>query len=393
MKVLGINSVFHESAAALVVDGTVVAACEEERFNRIKHAKPARVNNPHHLPEEAIRCCLKQAEVQASDIDLVAYSFNPELRRTNFRLDPLSVPGEWGDGNGECTFLSRLDDVRNAVDGVLGRHLVDALCFVPHHLAHAASAYYPSGFDAAAILVVDGIGESACSTFARGEGVTIHSLESIEYPHSLGFLWEKISTYLGFSEYDACKTMGLAAYGAPDVFADQFATLINVTEEGYAIDAETMRFRLPDVSGLEALLGPAREPGVALLPRHAHVAAALQAATDAAVSALLRRLKRLAPAERLCLAGGVGLNCVTNTLINKAGGIGKSSFRPLRTTAARPSARRSHCIMAAAGIGRPTTRQRPISVLAMKTATSSQRFMMRGSNPPGPTPRPRTQQR
>ncbi|MEY9519892.1 carbamoyltransferase [Bradyrhizobium japonicum] len=316
MNILGINSVYHESAAAVVVDGIVEAACEEERFNRHKHAKPADVCNPHEMPEEAIRSCLRQAGIEAGDVEAVAYSFSPKERRKKFAPDPLSVPGQWGDIHGERTFQSRLDEVAGAVSRVLKRDATDILHFVPHHLAHAASSYYPSGFDAAAILVVDGIGESACSTLACAEGDSIRILEEIEYPHSIGFLWEKISTYLGFSEYDACKTMGLAAYGNPMTFADQFASLIAVGEEGYAVDAEKMRFRLPDFSGLESAFGVERNLSGVLQTHHADVAAALQSATDAAVTALLRRLRRLVPFDQLCVAGGVGLNCVTNALIN-----------------------------------------------------------------------------
>jgi carbamoyltransferase len=320
MNVLGINSVYHESAAAIVVDGVLVAACEEERFNRRKHAKPACVGNPHHMPEQAIRACLRQARIGASEIDAVAYSFSPDLRRNNFAPDPLSLPGDWGDPVGECTFLSGLDEVGAALSRVLGRDVTQILRFVPHHLAHAASAFYPSGFEEAAILVVDGIGESACSTLARAEGSSIKLIETVGYPHSLGFLWEKISSYLGFTEYDACKTMGLAAYGDPSVFAQQFSELIQVGEEGYAVNAEAMRFRLPDFDRLEALFGFPRAREGFWQRHHADVAAALQSATDAAVGALLRRLQRIAPSERLCLAGGVGLNCVTNTRINAAGG-------------------------------------------------------------------------
>ena len=104
---------------------------------------------------------------------------------------------------------------------------------MPHHLAHAASAYYPSGFDPAAILVIDGIGEAACSTLARGDGARIKTIETFSYPHSLGFLWEQVSIHLGFSPYDASKVMGLAAYGDPDVFSRQFASIIRVSEDDY----------------------------------------------------------------------------------------------------------------------------------------------------------------
>ena len=161
MNVLGINSVYHESAAALLVDGTLVAAVEEERFNRIKHGKSAEFDNPHQLPERAIRFCLNYAGLTAGDIDHVAYSFDPKLRRTRYRA-------EWWDPRLEETFRLRLGQVRGAIEELLGRSLGQRFHFVPHHLAHAASAYFPSGFDRAAILSIDGIGESG-RLFA-GEG-------------------------------------------------------------------------------------------------------------------------------------------------------------------------------------------------------------------------------
>ena len=313
MNILGINSVFHESAAALVLDGEVVAACEEERFTRIKHAKEPRVDNPHVLPENAIRFCLDHAGLGAREIDRVAYSFDPRLRRATFRAE------WWFDSAWEPTFLQHLDKVGDEAGRILGRRVGRALKFVPHHLAHAASAYYPSGFDPAAILIIDGIGEACCSTLALGEGARIRTIETFSYPHSLGFLWEQVSTHLGFSRYDASKVMGLAAYGDPDVFSRQFTSIIRVGDDDYAVDGDTLGMRSPDSAKLEALIGPARLPGSELLQRHKDVAAALQAATDAAVMALLRRLARATGVERLCVAGGVALNCVTNELIRTSG--------------------------------------------------------------------------
>jgi carbamoyltransferase len=313
VNILGINSVFHESAAALVVDGTVVAACEEERFTRVKHAKEARVDNPHQLPEHAIRFCLDHAGLRARDIDRVAYSFDPNLRRARFR------PEWWRDSAWETEFLRALDEVGAVAERILQRPLAKALRFVPHHLAHAASAYYPSGFDPAAILTIDGIGEAACSTLARGDGADIRTIETFWYPHSLGFLWEQLSIHLGFSPYDASKVMGLAAYGDPETFRREFASLIRLGEDDYAVDPDAMGFRSIELNRLETLLGPARRPQAEILPRHAHVAASLQAITDAAVLALARRLARATGLERLCVAGGVALNCVSNALIRQSG--------------------------------------------------------------------------
>jgi carbamoyltransferase len=312
VNVLGINSVYHESAAALTVDGEVVAACEEERFTRVKHAKVPQFDNPQELPEHAIRACLDQAGIAASAIDYVAYSFNSRVRRATFCAD------WWPDPRWEEVFLQGLGRVRGAAEKLLGRKLGRSLKFVPHHLAHAASAFYPSGFDRAAILVIDGIGEAACTTLLRGDGARIRTIETISYPHSLGFLWEVMSRHLGFSQYDASKVMGLAAYGEPKMLSREFASILRVGEDDYAVDPDAAGFRSAQSGRLKALLGPPRDPGAEILPHHAHIAAALQEVTNAAVAALLRRLKRAVPLDHLCLAGGVGLNCVTNAMINQS---------------------------------------------------------------------------
>ncbi len=312
MNILGINSVYHESAAALLVDGTLVAAVEEERFNRIKHGKSADFDNPHQFPERAIRFCLNYAGLTAGDIDHVAFSFDPKLRRKRYRA-------EWWDPRFEETFRLRIGQVPGVADELLGRRLRQRFHFVPHHMAHAASAYFPSGFDRAAILTIDGIGEVAGSALAKGIGTRIQPVETFDYPHSLGFLWEVISGQLGFSQLDASKVMGLAAYGNPEVFRRQFQSILRVGKEDYAVAPEFLGFHSTKFSRLEALLGPPRYMDSEILPRHADIAAALQEATNAAVMALVRRLKRKVPFDNLCLAGGVALNCVTNELVRQSG--------------------------------------------------------------------------
>jgi carbamoyltransferase len=311
VNILGINSVYHDSAAALLVDGKLVVAVEEERFNRIKYGKLSNVDNPHQLPERAIRFCLNYAGLTAGDIDHVAYSFDPQLRRKRFR------PEWWVDPRFEEVFLLRLGQVRGVADELLGRPLRQRFHFVPHHLAHAASAYYPSGFDRAAILVVDGIGEAAGTTLWKGVGTRIQPVETFDYPHTLGFVWEIICDYLGFSIYDASKLMGLAAYGNPQVFRPAFQEILHVGKQDYAVDPEAIGFQSAKSSRIESLLGPPRE--LDLLPRHADIAASLQEATNAAVMALVRRLKRKVPFDKLCFAGGVALNCVTNNLVRQSG--------------------------------------------------------------------------
>jgi carbamoyltransferase len=312
VNILGINSVYHESAAALLVDGKLVAAVEEERYNRIKHGKAAEFDNPHQLPERAIRFCLKHAGLTAGDIDHVAYSFNPKMRQTQYRT-------EWWNPRLEETFRLRLGQVQGAAEELLGRPLRQSFHFVPHHMAHAASAYFPSGFDRAAILTIDGIGEVAGSSLARAVGARIQPVEAIDYPHSLGFLWEVISSHLGFSHYDASKVMGLAAYGNPEIFRRKFQSALRVGKEDYAVSPEFLTASPNLFEKMDAVFGPPRYMDDEILPRHADIAAALQEATNAAVLALVRRLKRQVPFDKLCLAGGVALNCVTNELVRQSG--------------------------------------------------------------------------
>jgi carbamoyltransferase len=311
-NVLGINCVYHESAAALLVDGKLVAAVEEERFNRIKHGKEANFDNPHQIPERSIRYCLKAAGLTARDIDYVGYSFDPKRRKKSYRRD-------WWEPRFEETFQFRIGQVPAVIDEYFGRPLGKKLHFVSHHLAHAASAYFPSGFDRAAILTIDGIGETAGASLAKGVGTKVKEIEIFDYPHSMGFLWEVFSSYLGFSHYDASKAMGLAAYGNPEVFREKFQLIFRSENENFGIAQGFLGMTPESHEKVVALFGPPRYEDDPFEPRHGDIAAALQEATDAAVMALVRRIKRLVPFENLCLAGGVGLNCVANEAVLKSG--------------------------------------------------------------------------
>jgi carbamoyltransferase len=313
---LGVNSVYHESSAALVRDGQVVAAAEEERFNRRKHGKPALIDNADHLPVESIRFCLRQAGVTGADVDAVAYSFDPDLRRELFRPDPLGEPGGWGSEEGEAEFLAALDRVPDRLAEVLGDDVTGRLRWVPHHVAHAASAYYPSGFDSAGVLVADGIGEAATTVLYAGEGGRLTKLEELLYPHSIGFLWEKLSGFLGFSEYDASKVMGLAGYGDPHAFEPAFGKFVDLDATLFAADPDVLRFRLPDIEPLRQLLGDPRRSGP-IESRHADIAAALQETTNWTMLRLATHLHGLHPTPNLCLAGGVALNCTANYLVKE----------------------------------------------------------------------------
>lgn len=316
MRILGVNSVYHESSAALIVNGQVIAAAEEERFNRRKHGTQARVDNPDELPWSAIRCCLKWAEVSPSELDAVAYSFDPRIRRLEYRPDPYATAGDWGHPDGEETFISHLQRIPEVLSVGLGVDLTDRFRWIPHHVAHAASAYYPSGFDRAGVLVLDGIGETAAALLGYYERGQLEVLRHVFFPDSLGFLWEKLSRFLGFTEYDACKVMGLAAYGDPDAMRSAIDKLVWLRDGGLGIEADILQFRRRDFDGLTNLLGPT---GTWLGEREQNIAAALQTITEEIFLSLARYIHDCRPADALCIAGGVGLNCQANWVVKEQG--------------------------------------------------------------------------
>lgn len=315
--ILGINSVFHESSAAIVVDGQVLAAAEEERFTRRKHAKHADIDNAHEMPQQSIDFCLKEAGISSSEIDSVSYSFDPDLRRARFRVDPVSVPGDWGSTYGEHVFQRSLGKVPGSVRVALQADV--PVNYVRHHLAHAASAYYPSCPKNAAVLVADGIGENSSTVLFSGTEGRLEVLEDFEYPHSIGFLWEKLSVFLGFSEYDASKVMGLAGYGDPSTYRHAFSEFVQVDDIRYRMNLEVLRFRLADTGPLERLLGSPRQDGEPIGQRHADIAAALQDVTNRIMLNLARHLHQLYPVKDLALAGGIALNCTANYLVKENG--------------------------------------------------------------------------
>ncbi len=332
--ILGINCAYHESAAALVRDGDVVFAVEEERFTRIKHAKTARVSNPDQLPWNAIRACLESVpECTLSDLDAIAYSLEPDRRLALIGVDPYELDDDTGFGSstGEEEFNKRVLAVPHILARTAGDDsLAEKLHFVPHHRAHAASAFYASPFSHAAVTVVDGIGEASTAWLGRGSPHGLEQIEELPYPHSIGMLWERVAVYLGFTEFDACKVMGLAAYGDPRRFLSEFDRLFplvhadggSVGHDGppFLLDPVLARLRAGDVCGLESLFGPRRPsedpPDV---ERFADVAAGLQKRTEEALLALARRLARVTGESDLAYAGGVALNCVANARLEREG--------------------------------------------------------------------------
>ena len=314
VNILGINSVYHEFSrraarrrrARRRRRGGAVQSHQTRQVGRT-------VDNPHQLPERAIRFCLNHAGLTAGDIDHVAYSFDPQLRRTQYRA-------EWWDPRFEETFRLRLGQVRGVAEELLGRPLRQRFHFVPHHLAHAASAYFPSGFDRAAILTIDGIGEVAGSTLAKAVGTRIQPVETFDYPHSLGFVWEVISSHLGFSHYDASKVMGLAAYGNPEVFRREFQSILRVGKEDYAVSPEFLGFQSGPVRQIGCLV---RSAARSRIPKFCR---AMPISRRRCRRRRMRRSWRSCGASNarcrstdLCLAGGVALNCVTNELVRQSG--------------------------------------------------------------------------
>ncbi|ELS02603.1 putative carbamoyl transferase, NodU family [Xenococcus sp. PCC 7305] len=315
--ILGINSAYHESSACLINNGQVVIAVEEERLNRIKHAKPAKVDNPHILPFKSIQLCLDKAGIGFQDIDQIGYSFNPERRLLNRDLQQPCIDGDWGSKSGEELFYQKLQEIIQILSDFAGEDLSRKLKWLDHHLCHAASAYFVSPYEDAAVLVIDGIGEFESTTMYQGKGNKLSELNSIKYPNSLGFLWEKMAEFLGFSEYDACKIMGLASYGHYSYYYNTFKQFIQTGPGSFSIDNDVLQFRLNEFTGLERLFGAKRAADQELAERHTDIAAALQKITEEIVLELGADLYRRTKSKNLCLAGGVALNCVCNGVLQE----------------------------------------------------------------------------
>jgi carbamoyltransferase len=325
--VLGISGAYHETAAALVQGGRVLYAIEEERLSRTKHGKRARIDNPDELPWRAVEETMYQTSTDAQDLDAVVYGLVPGRRQLTVGIDPpdaLDPAQGWGTAEGEARFEAAL---RRVPSIVAERLAIDPgrFHFVPHHVAHAASAFYTSSFEEASVLVLDGIGEDAVGWLGMGKGGRLEQIEEIPYPHSLGFLWERFAVFLGFDEYDAAKVMGLAAYGDPDRFRHEISLVLDVDRDAgcdlpYRVNLDIVRFRAPDVAGLEELFGPRRQPGEPPTdPRFSAIARSLQEQTNRALLAVAQRLAEKSGLRNLCYAGGVALNCVANAELERKG--------------------------------------------------------------------------
>jgi carbamoyltransferase len=323
--VLGISGGYHDAAAAIVVDGAIVAAIQEERLSRHK-------NDPR-LPFRAAAACLAHAGIPAAALDRVVFYEQPfdKLERvlvSSLAVFPASLrqfPRAMGSQVGDKLWV--LDELAERL-GVER----DKVTTVAHHRAHAASALFASAYERAAVLTVDGVGEAVSTSLWRGEGTSLTPIGQLEYPHSLGLLYAGLTAYLGFEVNEGeYKVMGLAAYGSPR-FRDEFARLLRVEPDGwFALDASYFG-RLADAElgfgpKLEQLLGPRRPPyqpwdleGSERDRRYADIAATLQHVTEEVMLALAREAKRRTGADALCLAGGVALNAVANARLLRESG-------------------------------------------------------------------------
>ena len=331
MYTLGINAVYHDSAACLVQDGRVIAAAEEERFTHIKHGKRPIPFSTYELPFHAIDYCLREAGIALVDVDRIAYSYDPSLllgrhqgsAAISLPLEPSAhpTPDEWESG-WDPLFLSAIVNAPRHLAGGVPLHLqarfrgarsaelIKRWHFVEHHLAHAASAFHASPFDRAAVLTLDGRGERATTSYSLGSGNQLERLGQVNMPHSLGLLYEQVTSYLGFlHSSDEYKVMALASFGKP-TYLPEFRQIIQLGAGGqYMVHPPR----------LEERFGPARLKGGPLEQRHYDIARSLQAALEEAALELVTWLHGATGEENLCMAGGVALNCVLNARLRDRG--------------------------------------------------------------------------
>ncbi len=324
MIVLGISAFYHDSAAALTRDGEVIAAAQQERFSRIK--------NDSDFPGEAIAYCLDEAGVTLDQVDYIGFYDKPlltfnRLLETYLAYAPAGLPSfvkaipVWVKEK-----ILQKGLIVKSLNGLdRGTISEDKVLFGFHHHSHAASAFYASPFDEAAVLVMDGVGEWATTTFGQGRGTELKLIKEIRFPHSLGLLYSAFTYYLGFKINDGeYKVMGLAPYGEPKYVREIYDNLIDVREDGsFRLNMDYFNY----CTGLtmtnrrfDGLFGaPPRKSGVPLAQRDTDLAKSLQVVIEETVLKLCNSLHEETGEKNLCLAGGVALNCVANGRLVREG--------------------------------------------------------------------------
>ena len=317
-NILGISAYYHDAAAALVIDGKIISAAQEERFTRKK--------NDSDFPHHAAQFCLRHANLAPAQLDAVVFYDKPILKFTRLLETYLAVaPGGWR------TFPTVLSnwlggklDLRKTIRAELPGLRPDCeILFTEHHQSHAASAFYPSPFDEAAILTIDGVGEWATTTIGHGRGNEIKMLKELRFPHSLGLVYSAFTDYCGFrinsGEY---KLMGLAPYGEPKYAGVIRNELMDIKPDGsFWLNLDYFNFLRGTTMHNEKfhrlLGGPPRKPEEKVQQRHMDVARSIQLVTEEIMLLLAQHAWDVTGQKNLCMAGGVALNCVANGLILK----------------------------------------------------------------------------
>jgi carbamoyltransferase len=301
MKVLGINAVFHDPAAALVVDGRIVAAAEEERFSRRKHGHRPVPFAAWEMPEHAARWCLRQADVSPDAVDAVAFSYDPSL------APPVTgdVTADAWEGLRTLYAQRAANFLASALPGLDRGRVVH----VAHHVAHAASAHLAAPFPDSSVLVLDGRGEHASHLAGRSRGGELQVLAQQRMPDSLGLMYEAVTEHLGFlRSSDEYKVMAMASYGEP-IFLDRLRELVRATDDG--------GFRVAPFDW--SAFAPRVEPGGEWTSVHADLAASVQRRLEEVILDLARWLHARTGDRCLSMAGGVALNCVANARLLEQG--------------------------------------------------------------------------
>jgi carbamoyltransferase len=322
---LGLNAAFHDPAACLVRDGVVIAAAEEERFTRIKHGKRPIPFSTYELPFHAVEFCVRQAGIRLTDVDQVAYSFDPSLllgRYAGASHIPIPLHGvgsensEWESPWDPLALSAIVNAPRHLASGV--PHHLREWCsgladtgparwhYVPHHLAHAASAFHASPYQAAAVMTLDGRGERATTSYYVGNGQDLTEHGAVSMPHSLGLLYEQVTSYLGYlHSSDEYKVMALASFGKP-AYVDTLRKSVHLLGGG--------QYAVKPLDLIESF-GPPRVRGGPLEQRHYDLARSLQQVVEETTLDLASWLHESTGESSLCLAGGVALNCVLNARV------------------------------------------------------------------------------
>ncbi|HYX29552.1 MAG TPA: carbamoyltransferase [Pyrinomonadaceae bacterium] len=333
-SILGISAFYHDSAACLVIDGEIVAAAQEERFTRIKH--------DHNFPTNAVRYCLQEAGLSADDLDYVGFYDKPLLKfdrlletyldyapsgfRSFLKAMPLWMKEKlWMPDliRTEMATAAGIDDHRAAKKA--GKKFEWKLLFGDHHESHAASAFYPSPFEEAAILTIDGVGEWATSSIGIGRGNEITLMKELRFPDSLGLLYSAFTYYTGFKvnsgEY---KVMGLAPYGEPKYVGLIKDKIAEVREDGsirmnHEYFSYSQGLRMTNRAFDRLFEAPARKAESRITQREMDLARSIQVITEEAMLKMVRHTHKETSMKRLCMAGGVALNCVANGRILREG--------------------------------------------------------------------------